>query len=33
MVIARQETLFGEIAFEPAEAWSEDISFELEFGE
>jgi segregation and condensation protein A len=33
MVIARQETLFGEIAFEPAEAWNEDISFELEFGE
>lgn len=33
MVIAQQERLFGEIAFEPAEAWSEDISFELEFGE
>jgi segregation and condensation protein A len=33
MVMAEQETLFGQIAFEPAEAWSDDTSFELEFGE
>jgi segregation and condensation protein A len=33
MVLARQEALFGLIAFEPAEAWDEDTSFELEFGE
>jgi segregation and condensation protein A len=33
MVLARQEALFGQIAFEPAEAWNEDTSFELEFGE
>ena len=33
MVLAEQETLFGQIAFQPAEAWDEDTSFELEFGE
>ena len=33
MILAEQETLFGQIAFKPAEAWSEDTSFELEFGE
>jgi len=33
MILAQQETLFGKIAFEPAEAWSDDTSFELEFGE
>lgn len=33
MIDAQQETLFGQIDFEPAEAWSEDTSFELEFGE
>jgi segregation and condensation protein A len=33
MVVAQQDALFGQIAFEPAEAWNEDTSFELEFGE
>jgi segregation and condensation protein A len=33
MVVAQQGSLFGQIAFEPSEAWSEDTSFELEFGE
>jgi segregation and condensation protein A len=33
MVVAQQDALFGRIAFEPAEAWSEDTNFELEFGE
>jgi segregation and condensation protein A len=33
MVLAQQEALFGQISFEPAEAWSSDTSFELEFGE
>lgn len=33
MVVAQQEALFGQIAFEPSEAWSDDTSFELEFGE
>jgi segregation and condensation protein A len=38
MVQARQEQLFGQIGFEPAEdwpgdAWNEDTPFELEFGE
>jgi segregation and condensation protein A len=33
MVKARQENLFGQITFEPAEAWSEEITFDLEFGE
>jgi segregation and condensation protein A len=33
MVIAQQDILFGQIAFEPTEGWSDDTSFELEFGE
>ena len=33
MVVAKQEALFGQIAFEPSEAWNEDTTFELEFGE
>jgi len=33
MVLADQEALFGRIAFQPAEAWNDDTSFELEFGE
>ena len=33
MILAEQETLFGEIAFQPAEAWNDDTTFELEFGE
>lgn len=33
MVKAQQENLFGQITFEPAEAWSEEITFDLEFGE
>jgi len=33
MILAEQETLFGQIAFQPAEAWNDDTSFELEFGE
>lgn len=33
MILATQVDLFGPIGFEPAEAWSEDISFDLEFGE
>lgn len=33
MILAQQQALFGQITFEPAEAWNDDISFELEFGE
>jgi segregation and condensation protein A len=33
MVMAEQETLFGQIAFQPAESWDDDTTFELEFGE
>ena len=33
MIKARQENLFGQITFEPAEGWNEDITFDLEFGE
>ena len=33
MIFAEQGTLFGQIAFQPTEAWSDDTSFELEFGE
>jgi segregation and condensation protein A len=33
MVFAEQDTLFGQIAFLPTDAWNEDTSFELEFGE
>jgi segregation and condensation protein A len=33
MILAEQETIFGQIAFQPAEAWSDDTTFELEFGE
>ena len=33
MILAQQEGLFGQISFKPAEAWSDDTSFELEFGE
>jgi segregation and condensation protein A len=33
MVRAEQDQLFGRIEFEPAEAWNEDLSFEIEFGE
>jgi segregation and condensation protein A len=32
-VEARQEGLFGEIDLQPAEAWDEQLDFELEFGE
>jgi len=33
MVLVEQETLFGQIAFQPAEAWDDNTAFELEFGE
>jgi segregation and condensation protein A len=33
MVHAQQDGLFGSIEFEPTELWSEDLSFEIEFGE
>jgi segregation and condensation protein A len=33
MVTANQESLFGQIEFQPAESWSEDTDFEIEFGE
>lgn len=33
MIQARQEALFTDIELEPAEAWSDAIDFELEFGE
>jgi segregation and condensation protein A len=33
MVQANQDNLFGEIKLQPAEAWEDDLAFELEFGE
>jgi segregation and condensation protein A len=33
MVLAHQDGIFGEIAFEPAEIWSDELGFDLEFGE
>ena len=33
MVYAHQEGVFGQIEFEPAETWSEELGFDLEFGE
>jgi segregation and condensation protein A len=33
MIRTEQETIFGQIAFEPDSAWVEDFSFDLEFGE
>lgn len=33
MIKAQQENLFGQIIFEPAEAWGEEITFDLEFSE
>jgi segregation and condensation protein A len=33
MVDAHQEGLFGEISIMPANAWADDLAFELEFGE
>jgi segregation and condensation protein A len=30
---AKQDTLFGDIELEPAEAWDENPEFEIEFGE
>jgi segregation and condensation protein A len=33
MILAQQEGLFSQISFKPTEAWSDDTSFELEFGE
>ncbi len=30
---AQQESLFGDIALEPATEWNEETDFELEFGE
>jgi len=33
MVFAHQDGIFGQIEFEPAEIWTEDLEFDLEFGE
>lgn len=33
MVVAQQNSLFGQIAFEPTQNFSDDTSFDLEFGE
>jgi len=33
MVLAHQDGIFGQIEFEPAEIWSEELEFDLEFGE
>jgi segregation and condensation protein A len=33
MVLAHQDGIFGQIEFEPAETWSEELEFDLEFGE
>jgi segregation and condensation protein A len=33
MLLAEQESLFGEIFFSPSENWEEDFAFDLEFGE
>jgi segregation and condensation protein A len=33
MVLAHQDRIFGQIEFEPAEIWSDELGFDLEFGE
>jgi segregation and condensation protein A len=33
MIVAQQDQLFGDIQFEPAENWDDQIPLELEFGE
>jgi segregation and condensation protein A len=33
MVLAHQDGIFGDIEFEPAEIWSDELGFDLEFGE
>jgi segregation and condensation protein A len=33
MVLAHQDAIFGQIEFEPAEIWSDELGFDLEFGE
>lgn len=33
LILASQDHLFGTIGFEPADAWNDELSFDLEFGE
>jgi segregation and condensation protein A len=33
MILAHQDGIFGQIEFTPAEIWSDELGFDLEFGE